>query len=75
VLFMTQESAAQYGSRASGRAGRATAGLGLGLIAAAIGALFFAAVGAFTLWLGVTDFRKKKPQSDDSWKDMPYPKG
>jgi hypothetical protein len=75
LLFSVQEEAAHYSSRVVNRSARATAGLGLGALAAAVGALFFAAVGFYTLWLGLTAFRKNDRQDDDSWKDMPYPKG
>jgi hypothetical protein len=76
LIWHVADDISQVAPRLSGRASRATAGMVLGLIAAAIGTIFFAAVGIYTLWLGLTDFRKKPTaEADDRWKNMPYPKG
>ena len=65
-----------YGDRAAKQSAGAVGGLlvlslGLGLVA-----LTFFGVAVWTVKLGLTDFRtRRNAAQDDSWKDMPYPKG
>ena len=75
IMAATYGAIDEYGARATTRASRATLGMVLLAIATGIGALFFVVAGAYTLWLGLTKFRPKPAAADDSWKDMPYPKG
>ncbi len=75
IMSATYGAIDQYGVRVTSRASRATIGMVVLAIATAIGAVFFIAAGGYTLWLGLTKFRAKPAAADNSWKDMPYPKG
>ena len=75
IMYATHEGIDEFAVRTTRRASRATSGMVILAIATAIGAFFFIAAGAYTLWLGLTKFRANPCSTDHSWKDMPYPKG